>query len=56
MSRSDRGNFDYARYIQRNIELALEMYGHKLDENRNIIGTDYYFDFNWRLCKKGGAE
>ena len=45
-------NFDYDFYIQRNKEVAMEKYGHKLDENRNIRGTNYYFDSMWRLCKR----
>ena len=56
MVRSNKKPFDYGYYIRRNKEAATEKYGDKLDENRNIIGTDYYFDSMWRLCKKGGAE
>ena len=54
MTRSDRKPFDYSFYIERNKKVAMEKYGDKLDENRNIVGTDYYFDNAWRLCKKGG--
>lgn len=48
--------FDWGYYRQRNKEVALAKYGGRLDGNRNIKGTDYYFDNNWCLCKKEGAE
>ena len=56
MKRSDKKPFDYSFYIERNKQVAMEKYGDKLDKNRNIVGTDYYFDDSWRLCKKGGVE
>lgn len=42
-------SFDYDFYIQRNKEAAMERYGHRLDEHKNIRGTNYYFDSMWRL-------
>ena len=39
-------------FIQRNKETAIGRYGHLLDENRNIIGTNHYFDEFWRLRKR----
>ena len=52
MVRSDSKPFDYDFYVQRNKEVALKKYSGKLDENKNIIGTDYYFDNMWRLRRK----
>lgn len=52
MKASDKKPFDYDFYIQRNKEVAMEKYGHRLDKNRNIQGTNYYFDSMWRLCKR----
>lgn len=43
---------DVDKFIQRNKETAIAKYGDKLDENRNVIGTNYYFDHMWRFCKR----
>ena len=42
--------FDEDYYIKRNKLVALEKYGNRLDKNKNIIGTNYCFDWAWRLC------
>lgn len=52
MKVSDKKPFDSNFYIQRNKEVAMEKYGHRLDKDRNIRGTNYYFDSMWRLCKR----
>lgn len=50
---SNKNNyFDREYYTKRNKQLAIEKYGNKLDANKNIAGTSYYFDSNWCLCKK----
>ena len=48
--------FDERYYIQRNKEVAMELYGNRLDADRNIVGTNYYFDRFWRLCSKVDKE
>ena len=42
---------DKEKYIQRNKESALARFGDRLDDNRNVVGTDFYFDYFWRLRK-----
>lgn len=54
MKRSKRKPFDYYYYTERNKQVALEKYGDRLDTNGNIVGTNYYFDYLWRLREKGG--
>ena len=51
-----RDAFEYSLVIEKNRKTAMDMYGDKLDENRNIVGTNYYFDSFWRLREKGGAD
>lgn len=52
MVRSDNASFDYDFYINKNKETAIALYGDRLDENRNIVGTNFYFDSYWRLCER----
>lgn len=48
----DRSTLDVRACIARNKEVAMRLYGDRLDENRNIIDTNYYFDGCWRLCSR----
>ncbi|MBQ8357079.1 MAG: hypothetical protein IJX39_04650 [Clostridia bacterium] len=41
--------FDVTACVERNKDVAIANFGDRLDENRNIIGTKYYFDEFWRL-------
>lgn len=52
MVRSDNASFDYDFYINKNRETAIALYGDRLDENRNIVGTNFYFDSYWRLRER----
>ena len=45
--------FDYDACIKRNKEVAMNRFGDKLDADRNVKGTPYYYDRYWRLCKRG---
>ena len=56
MTRNDKKLFDYCFYIERNKQVAMERYGERLDKNKNIIGTNYYFDDSWRLCNRCCTE
>lgn len=40
---------DIQRLIERNKSVALDLYGDKLNKDKNIVGTNYYFDECWRL-------
>ena len=46
-------DFDENKYIERNKQTAYELFGDRLNRNREIEGTKYYFDSMWRLCKRG---
>ena len=41
--------FDWEYYIQRNKEVAIEMYGNLLDEKRRVKKTTIWFDACWRM-------
>lgn len=41
-------NFDREYYIERNRQVAIEMYGDKLTEDRKVKGTNIWFDHCWR--------
>lgn len=43
-------------YIERNKQVAMDLYGDQLDDQRNIKGTKYYFDDCWRLRERSDAE
>lgn len=43
-------------YIERNKEVAMDLHGDQLDDQRNIKGTKYYFDNCWRLRERSDAE
>lgn len=43
---------DVQTYIERNRQTANSLFGNQLDGDRNIVGTDLYFDYCWRLRKK----
>lgn len=45
-------NFDIDLFIEIHRQTAISLFGDKLDENRNVIGTDYYFDEMWRMHKR----
>lgn len=47
-----RLSMDKEKYIQRNKESALARFGDQLDDTRNVVGTDFYFDHFWRLRKR----
>lgn len=47
---------DKSKYINRNKESALARYGDRLDDDRNVVGTDFYFDYFWRLRKRRKNE
>lgn len=42
--------FDESKYIERNKQTAYDLFGDRLNKNREIEGTKYYFDYMWRLC------
>lgn len=44
--------FDKLWYIERNKQVAMELYGDRLNANREVAGTDIYFDECWRMCAK----
>lgn len=48
----DKSFFNAKYYIERNKKIAAEKYGGLLDKDRNIQGTNFYFDHCWRLCNK----
>ena len=42
--------FDESKNIERNKQTAYDLFGDRLNKNREIEGTKYYFDYMWRLC------
>ena len=45
-------SFDVALSVEIHRQSAIEVFGDRLDENRNVIGTDLFFDEFWRLRKR----
>ncbi len=45
-------NFDVDLCIETHRQSAIKLFGDKIDENKNVIGTDLYFDEFWRLRKR----
>lgn len=45
-------SFDVALSVEIHRQSAIEVFGDRLDENRNVIGTDLFFDEFWRLIKR----
>ena len=41
--------FDPTTYIERNEQVARELYGLRLDKDRRVIGTNIWFDSFWRI-------
>ncbi len=44
--------FDVALSVEIHRQSAIKVFGDRLDENRNVIGTDLFFDKFWRLRKR----
>lgn len=44
--------FNKSIYIERNKQSAYDLFGDRINKNREIEGTEYYFDSMWRLCKR----
>lgn len=44
-----KGGMDFEFCIERNRQAVLERYGDRLDENRQVKGTDIWFDECWRI-------
>lgn len=36
-------------YVEKNKQIAISIYGDRLDENRKVIGTNIWFDYYWRI-------
>ena len=45
-------NFDIELLVEIHRQTAISLYGNMLDKNKNVIGTDLYFDEFWRLRKR----
>ena len=45
-------SYDVTLFIEIHKQTAIALFGDRLDENRNIVGADYYFDEAWRLHKR----
>ena len=45
-------NFDIDLFVEIHRQTAIALFGDRLDEDRNVIGTDYYFDNLWIFHKR----
>lgn len=45
-------NFDIDLFVEIHRQTAIALFGDRLDEDRNVIGTDYYFDSLWIFHKR----
>ena len=44
-----RCGMDKEFFIDRNRQVAKELYGDKIDKDRKVIGTNIWFDSFWRI-------
>lgn len=44
--------FEASKYIERNEQTARRLYGDKLNDNREVVGTNIYFDYAWRMHER----